>query len=82
METEHTELGISSMMDTWLLLRTVETSWERNRLLYILKSRGMWHSNQVREFVLTRTGVQIKDVYVGPGTVLTGSARVAQEAQD
>jgi circadian clock protein KaiC len=81
-ETEQTELGISSMMDTWLLLRTVETSWERNRLLYVLKSRGMWHSNQVREFVLTRTGIQIKDVYVGPGAVLTGSARVAQEVQD
>lgn len=81
-EVEQTEVGISSMMDTWLLLRSVEISGERNRLLFILKSRGMGHSNQVREFVISDHGIDLKDVYLGPGTVLTGSARLAQEAQD
>jgi len=79
---EETEVGVSSLMDTWLLLRNVENAGERNRLLFILKSRGMAHSNQVREFILTSDGIQLRDVYVGPGTVLTGSARVAQEARD
>jgi circadian clock protein KaiC len=79
---EQSEVGISSVMDTWLLLRNVETDGERNRLLLILKSRGMAHSNQVREFLLTDNGIQLKDVYLGSGTVLTGSARVVQEAKD
>lgn len=79
---EQTEVGVSSLMDTWLLLRNVEHAGERNRLLFILKSRGMAHSNQVREFLLTDDGIQLQDVYVGPGEVLTGSARVAQEARD
>jgi circadian clock protein KaiC len=69
-------------MDTWLLVRNLEASGERNRGLYILKSRGMAHSNQVREFVLSDQGIDLVDVYVGPGTVLTGSARVAQEARE
>ncbi|MCX7111664.1 MAG: circadian clock protein KaiC [Proteobacteria bacterium] len=77
-----TQVGISSLMDTWLLLQAMETSGERNRGLYILKSRGMAHSNQVREFILTDEGVQLRDVYIGPGGVLTGSARDAQEARD
>lgn len=72
------EVGISSLMDTWLLVRNLETNGERNRVLYILKSRGMAHSNQVREFVLTGNGIQLIDVYTGPGGVLTGSARVSQ----
>ncbi len=80
--TEQTEVGVSSLMDTWLLLRNVENAGERNRLLFVLKSRGMAHSNQVREFVLTNNGIQLKEVYVGPGEVLTGSARIAQEARD
>ncbi len=79
---EQSEAGISSLIDTWLLLRNAEADGERNRLLFILKSRGMAHSNQVREFLLTDNGIQLKDVYVGPGMVLTGSARVVQEAKD
>ncbi len=79
---EQTEVGVSSLMDTWLLLRNVEAGAERNRLLFILKSRGMAHSNQVREFRLSDRGIQLRDVYVGPGAVLTGSARVVQEAKD
>lgn len=79
---ERTEVGISSLMDTWLLLKTLEANGERNRGLYILKSRGMNHSNQVREFLLSGQGVQLRDVYIGSGQVLTGAARIAQEAQD
>ncbi len=79
---EQSEVGISSLMDTWILLRNVETDGERNRLLYILKSRGMAHSNQVREFILSDDGISLRDVYVGSGTVLTGSARLVQEAKD
>jgi circadian clock protein KaiC len=60
----------------------LETNGERNRLLYVLKSRGMSHSNQIREFLLTDGGIQLRDVYVGPGAVLTGSARLTQEARD
>jgi circadian clock protein KaiC len=80
--TEQSELGVSSLMDTWLLLRNVETAGERNRLLSVLKSRGMAHSNQVREFRLSDQGIRLIDVYVGPGTVLTGSSSLMQEAQD
>jgi circadian clock protein KaiC len=80
--TESTEVGISSMMDTWILLRNMETSGERNRLLFILKSRGMAHSNQVREFILSNEGIRISDVYIGMGSVLMGSARLVQEAKD
>jgi circadian clock protein KaiC len=79
---EESQLGVSSLMDTWLLLRNVEHNGERNRTLYILKSRGMAHSNQIREFVMTRHGIDLVDVYVGPDAVLTGSARVAQEARE
>ena len=79
---ERTEVGISSLMDTWLLLQVIEGSGERNRGLYILKSRGMEHSNQVREFILSSDGIQIRDVYIGTGGVLTGSARITQEAQE
>lgn len=78
---ESTEVGVSSLMDTWLLLRMVEGNGERNRVLYVLKSRGMAHSNQVREFLLSDRGIELTDVYVGPEGVLTGSARLAQEAQ-
>jgi circadian clock protein KaiC len=73
---------ISSMIDTWILLRDVELGGERNRGIYILKSRGMPHSNQIREFLLTDKGIQIRDVYTGLNSVLTGSSRVAQEARD
>jgi circadian clock protein KaiC len=77
---EQTEIGVSSLMDTWLLLRDLELGGERNRSLYVLKSRGMSHSNQLREFLLTDHGVELLDVYLGAQGVLTGSARLAQEA--
>lgn len=79
---EKTDVGISSLVDTWLLLRDIEIGGERNRGLYILKARGMAHSNQIREFLLTDNGVELRDVYVGPSGVLTGSARLAQEAEE
>lgn len=79
---EHTEVEMSSLIDTWLLLRDIELDGERDRGMYILKSRGMAHSNQIREFRLTDHGVELLDVYVGPGGVLTGSARLAQEARE
>jgi circadian clock protein KaiC len=79
---EQTEVGISSLTDTWILLRDLELNGERNRCLYVLKSRGMAHSNQIREFVLSRTGVHLLPAYIGLGTVYTGSARVAQEARE
>jgi circadian clock protein KaiC len=70
-------------MDVWLLLRDLESGAERNRVLHLLKSRGMAHSNQVREFLLTSRGVELRDVYLGPsGALLTGSARVVLEAQE
>jgi len=81
-DMQSTSLSISSLVDTWILLRNIEVNGERNRLLYILKSRGMAHSNQIREFLLTAHGVQLRDVYLGPGGVLTGSARVAREAEE
>ena len=79
---EQSEVGISSLMDTWLLLRNLEMNGERNRGLYILKSRGMPHSNQIREFTLTDHGAQLREVYAGVAGVLFGTARVAQEARE
>jgi circadian clock protein KaiC len=79
---EHTEIGISSLMDTWLDVRVVEGNGERNRLLQVVKSRGMNHSNQVREFRLTEQGVELIDVYLGQNQVLTGTARAIQESAD
>jgi circadian clock protein KaiC len=73
---------MASLVDTSLLLKTIEGNGELNRVLYILKSRGMAHSNQIREFLLTDQGIELADVYVGPQGVLTGSARQAQEAQE
>ena len=81
-EHEQTDVAISSIVDTWLLLIALELSGERNRGLYVLKSRGMDHSNQIREFLLTDRGVELVDVYAGPSGVLTGSARLTQEAQE
>lgn len=79
---EHTDVSISSLMDTWLLLRDIEYGGERSRGVYVLKSRGMAHSKQIREFMLTDHGVQLRDVYVGPADVLTGTARSNQEAAE
>ena len=76
------ELGVSSLMDTWILLRNIEHNGERNRGLYILKARGIAHSNQIREFIFTDRGIELKDVYAGAEGVLTGSARAAQEARE
>jgi circadian clock protein KaiC len=81
-EAENTAIGISSMADTWLLLRDVESGGERNRIVYVLKSRGMAHSNQLREFRFTPEGVQLVPAYVGPEGVFTGSARLSQEARE
>jgi circadian clock protein KaiC len=79
---EANEADISSLMDTWLLLRTIEAGGELNRALYVLKSRGMNHSNQIREFLLTNDGLRLLDVYLGPDGVLTGSARLSQEGRE
>ena len=77
---ENSDVGISSLIDTWLLLRDIELDGERNRGIYVLKSRGMANSNQIREFLLTDNGVELREVYIGPHGVLTGSARIAQQA--
>jgi circadian clock protein KaiC len=77
-----TDAAISSLVDTWLILRALELNGEHNRGLHILKSRGMPHSNQVREFIMSKHGIELKDVYIGPNGMLTGSARVAQEARE
>ena len=79
---EASEVDVSSLMDTWLLLEIIKLGGERNRVIYVLKSRGMDHSNQIREFVLTNDGVQLLDVYLGPEGVLTGSARLSQEERE
>jgi circadian clock protein KaiC len=79
---EASEADVSSLMDTWLLLKNIEVGGERNRALYVLKSRGMEHSNQIREFVLSEDGLRLLDVYLGPEGVLTGSARVSQEMRE
>lgn len=74
--------GVSSLMDTWISLTDVEASGERNRVLYVLKSRGMGHSNQMREYLLTNNGIKLIEPYIGARGVLTGAARLAQEAQE
>ncbi len=75
--------GISSLMDTWINLRFFESNSERNRGISVVKSRGMENSNQIREYMLTDHGVEIKDVYLGPsGDLLMGSSRTAQEAKE
>jgi circadian clock protein KaiC len=79
---EASEVDVSSLMDTWLVLVSIEVGGERNRALYVLKSRGMEHSNQIREFQLTDKGLRLLDVYLGPEGVLTGSARLSQEARE
>jgi circadian clock protein KaiC len=79
---ERTEVDVSSIVDTWLLLRDIELNGERNRAMYVLKSRGMRHSNQLREFLLTSKGIDLLDVYVGPEGVLTGSSRASLEARE
>lgn len=79
---EQTDETISSLVDAWLLVRDIESNGERNRGMYIMKSRGMKHSNQVREFVITDRGLELVNVYLGPNGVLTGSAREEQILQE
>jgi circadian clock protein KaiC len=79
---EATEVGISSIVDTWIIVRDIETDFERNRGIHVLKSRGMDHSRRVRELVLSNRGLEVLDVYEGPNGVLTGSARLARQALD
>lgn len=79
---ETTDVGISSLVDTWLFLRDVEAGGERNRLMYVLKSRGMEHSNQVREFLITPKGIKLVEAYLGSEGVLTGSARLSQHSRE
>jgi circadian clock protein KaiC len=74
--------GVSSLMDTWISLTDLESSGERNRVMFVLKARGMSHSNQMREYLLTGSGIKLIDPYVGQGGVLTGTARQAQEARE
>ena len=78
---EQTKLDMSSLFDTWVLLRTIESGGERNRALYILKARGSSHSNQIREFLLTDHGVELREMYAGTEGLVTGAARLAQEAK-
>ncbi|HEY0041239.1 MAG TPA: circadian clock protein KaiC [Flavisolibacter sp.] len=80
--TEQTDEGVSSLVDAWLLVRDIESNGERNRGMYIMKSRGMKHSNQVREFVISDDGLDLVDVYLGVDGVLTGSAREAQQLSE
>lgn len=79
---ESTGVGISSLADSWILLRDIELNGERNRCIYVLKSRGMAHSNQLREFVISKDGIDLIPAYIGSGGVLTGSSRVAQQAKE
>jgi circadian clock protein KaiC len=79
---DQSEVGISSLMDTWILVRSLESNGERNRGIWVLKSRGMPHSNQIREFVFTGHGIELLDVYIGSEGVLTGTARATQEARE
>ena len=79
---EQSEAAMSSLMDSWLLLQNFEGNGERNRVLYVLKARGMAHSNQIREFLISARGVDLVDAYIGPSGVLTGSARAAQTARE
>ncbi len=77
---QQSEAGMSSLMDAWILLQDFEGNGERNRVLYVLKARGMAHSNQIREFLISGRGIDVVDAYIGASGVLTGSARAAQGA--
>jgi len=79
---ERDTFQVASLMDTWLMIRSVQTNGEQNRLLSVRKSRGTAHSNQVREFVLSDSGFELLDVSVGANGAIVGSARLALEAED
>ncbi|MFB0492922.1 circadian clock protein KaiC [Methylobacterium sp. OAE515] len=76
------DLGVSSLMDAWVKLQNMEANGERTRTLYVIKARGMSHSNQVREFLMSSNGIRLVDAYIGPAGVLTGTARMVQEARE
>ena len=78
----NSSIGVSSLMDAWIRLLNIEANGERTRTLYVIKARGMRHSNQVREFVMSGDGIALIDAYIGPAGVLTGTARVVQEAEE
>ena len=80
--TEQTDEGVSSLVDAWITVRDLESNGERNRGLFIMKSRGMKHSNQVREFIITDHGMELVDVYLGPDGILIGSARATQQLEE
>src|SRR6185436_2474576 len=81
--SEQSEVGVSSLMDCWIVVRNLESNGERNRALYVLKARGLRHSNQVREFVISSKGLDLVDVYLSEtGEMLVGSARLARVARD
>jgi circadian clock protein KaiC len=80
-QTDGTD-GLSSLMDVWIKLSEVEANGERNRTLYVIKSHGMSHSNQVREYRVTNSGIQLTDPYIGPEGVLTRAARLNQESRE
>ena len=77
-----TDIGVSSLMDTWIDLKALETNGERNRTIDIIKTRGMFHSNQVREFIITNNGIKIVDLYLGPNGMVTGSTRISQISRE
>jgi len=79
---QQSEIAMSSLMDSWMLVQDFEGNGERNRVLYVLKARGMAHSNQVREFLISNRGIDLVDAYIGPSGVLTGASRVAQAARE
>jgi len=79
---QQSESAMSSLMDAWLLLKDLDGNGERNRALYVLKARGMAHSNQIREFLISDRGIDLVDAYIGPSGVLTGASRVAQAARE
>ncbi len=79
---EARDVGVSSLIDTWISLRNLESGGERTRGLYVLKSRGIEHSNQIREFVLRKDGVHLMNVYIGSEGILTGTSRELQRMRD
>lgn len=81
-QQEMTEEGVSSLVDTWISVRDLEGIGERNRGLSILKSRGMAHSNQIREFIVTKQGIRLLDVVIGPSGIVTGASRLSQKIQE
>ena len=82
LEGDSTDLGLSSLMDVWVKLLDVEANGERTRTLYVIKARGMSHSNQIREFQITSNGIKLTAPYIGAAGVLTGTARTVQEAEE